>query len=191
MNLVFATNNNNKVLEIRKVLPPHFVITTLKEAGIFVDIPEPHETLQANAIEKVDYIFNDTNQNAFAEDTGLQVEALNGEPGVKSARYAGDAKSDIKNIELLLNNLRGIENRNANFTTIIALRFNGSLHVFEGVCEGKIIDHPTGENGFGYDPIFIPNGSAKTFAQMTMDEKNIFSHRKKATKKLIDFLNRF
>jgi XTP/dITP diphosphohydrolase len=191
MNLVFATNNNNKVLEIRKVLPPHFVITTLKEAGIFVDIPEPHETLQANAIEKVDYIFNDTNQNAFAEDTGLQVEALNGQPGVKSARYAGDAKSDIKNIELLLNNLRGIENRNANFTTIIALRFNGSLHVFEGVCEGKIIDHPTGENGFGYDPIFIPNGSAKTFAQMTMDEKNIFSHRKKATKKLIDFLNRF
>jgi XTP/dITP diphosphohydrolase len=191
MNLVFATNNNNKVLEIRKVLPPHFVITTLKEAGIFVDIPEPHETLQANAIEKVDYIFKSTNQNAFAEDTGLQVEALNGEPGVKSARYAGDAKSDIKNIELLLKNLKGIENRNANFTTIIALRFNGSLHVFEGVCEGKIIDHPTGENGFGYDSIFIPNGSTKTFAQMTMDEKNIFSHRKKATKKLIDFLNRF
>ena len=191
MNLVFATNNNNKVLEIRKVLPVNFVITTLKEAGIFVDIPEPHETLQANAIEKVDYIFKSTNQNAFAEDTGLDVEALNGEPGVKSARYAGSEKSDAKNIELLLKNLNGVENRNANFTTIIALRFNGSLHLFEGVCEGKIIDHPIGENGFGYDPIFIPNGSTKTLAQMTIDEKNIFSHRKKATKKLIDFLNSF
>ena len=191
MNFVFATNNNNKVLEIRKILPANFVITTLKEAGIFVDIPEPHETLQANAIEKVDYIFKSTNQNAFAEDTGLDVEALNGEPGVKSARYAGSEKSDAKNIELLLKNLNGVENRNANFTTIIALRFNGSLHLFEGVCEGKIIDHPIGENGFGYDPIFIPNGSTKTFAQMTIDEKNIFSHRKKATKKLIDFLNSF
>lgn len=189
MNFVFATNNNNKVLEIRQVLPPNFKIITLKEAGILVDIPEPHDTLEANAIEKVDYIFKSTNQNAFAEDTGLKVDFLNGEPGVKSARYAGDEKIDSRNIELLLKNLENVTNRAANFTTIIALRFNGNLHLFEGICHGKIIEAPRGENGFGYDPIFIPDGSDKTFAEMTMAEKNKFSHRKKATQQLIDFLN--
>jgi XTP/dITP diphosphohydrolase len=191
MNLVFATNNKNKVLEIRKVLPPHFGITSLKEAGILVDIPEPHNTLHENAIEKVDYIFNTTNQNAFAEDTGLHVEALNGEPGVKSARYAGEEKSDANNIKFLLQKLENFQNKSAYFKTVIALRFNGELHLFDGICEGKIISTPSGENGFGYDPIFVPNGSTKTFAEMSLDEKNLFSHRKKATQKLIEFLNQF
>ncbi|MFY8127301.1 MAG: RdgB/HAM1 family non-canonical purine NTP pyrophosphatase [Chitinophagaceae bacterium] len=190
MNLVFATNNNNKVLEIRKLLPHQYNITTLKEAGIYVDIPEPHHTLHENAIEKVDYIFNTTKQNAFAEDTGLHVEALNGEPGVKSARYAGEEKSDANNIKFLLHKLELFQNKSAYFKTVIALRLNGELHLFEGVCEGKIIATPTGENGFGYDPIFVPNGSTKTFAEMSLDEKNLFSHRKKATQKLIEFLNK-
>jgi len=187
--LVFATNNQNKVTEIRMVLTDRFEITTLKEAGIDIDIPEPHDTLEANATEKSTTIHQLTQKNCFSEDTGLEVFALGGAPGVKSARYAGDGRNFQDNINLLLENLTGIENRNAQFRTVISLIWQNKEYLFEGICEGVIIQLEKGFEGFGYDPIFIPNGASKTFAEMSMTEKNSFSHRKKAMKKLIDFLS--
>jgi XTP/dITP diphosphohydrolase len=187
--LVFATNNQNKVSEIRMVLTDRFEITTLKEAGIDIDIPEPHDTLEANATEKSTTIHQLTQKNCFSEDTGLEVFALGGAPGVKSARYAGDGRNFQDNINLLLENLTGIENRNAQFRTVISLIWQNKEYLFEGICEGVIIQSEKGFEGFGYDPIFIPNGASKTFAEMSMTEKNSFSHRKKAMKKLIDFLS--
>ncbi len=187
--LIFATNNQNKVEEIRAVLRNSFQIMTIKEAGILIDIPEPHDTLEANASEKSKTIFNLTKKNCFSEDTGLEVEALNGEPGVKSARYAGDDRAFDKNIEKLLQNLLSEANRNARFRTVISLILDGKEYLFEGICEGSITQNPSGSNGFGYDPVFIPTGSSKTFAEMEMEEKNTFSHRKKAIEKLIAFLN--
>jgi XTP/dITP diphosphohydrolase len=187
--LVFATNNQNKVTEIRMVLTDRFEITTLKEAGIDIDIPEPHDTLEANATEKSTTIHQLTHKNCFSEDTGLEVLALGGAPGVKSARYAGEGRNFQDNINLLLENLTGIENRKAQFRTVISLIWQNKEYLFEGICEGVIVQSQKGFEGFGYDPIFIPNGATKTFAEMTMAEKNIFSHRKKAMKKLIDFLS--
>lgn len=189
-NLIFATNNQNKVAEVRAVLSNVFNIITLKEAGIDIDIPEPHDTLEANATEKSTTIFKLTGQHCFSEDTGLEVEALNGEPGVKSARYAGEARSFDDNIDKLLNRLKPFENRSARFRTVISLILDGREYVFEGICPGRIITERKGTNGFGYDPVFIPDGSDKTFAEMEMNEKNIFSHRKKAMQKLIDFLTK-
>lgn len=188
--LIFATNNNHKVQEIRSVLPNWLQIITLKEANILVDIPEPHPTIEANAIEKVDFIYKLRNQNCFGEDTGLEVEALNGEPGVKSARYAGEGKNSLDNIELLLHNLDNNPNRKARFKTVIALRYNRELFTFTGICNGSIATATNGNDGFGYDPIFIPDGSNKTFAQMSLEEKNTFSHRKIATQQLIDFFKK-
>jgi len=187
--LVFATNNQNKVSEIRMVLTDRFEITTLKEACIDIDIPEPHDTLEANATEKSTTIHQLTQKNCFSEDTGLEVFSLGGAPGVKSARYAGEGRNFQDNINLLLDNLIGIENRNAQFRTVISLIWQNKEYLFEGICEGVIVQSQKGFEGFGYDPIFIPNGATKTFAEMTMAEKNIFSHRKKAMKKLIDFLS--
>ena len=187
--LIFATNNQHKVNEIRSVLGSTFQILTLQEAGIDIDIPEPHDTLEANATEKSTTIFQLTNKNCFSEDTGLEVAALNNEPGVKSARYAGDNRSFDDNIEKLLRNLIPFENKRARFRTIISLIQNGTEYLFEGICTGNIILTRKGENGFGYDPVFIPDGSDKTFAEMNMTEKNKFSHRKKAMEKLIAFLN--
>ena len=187
--LVFATNNQNKVTEIRLVLTDRFEITTLKEAGIDIDIPEPHDTLEANATEKSTTIHQLTQKNCFSEDTGLEVFSLGGAPGVKSARYAGDGRNFQDNINLLLENLAGIENRNAQFRTVISLIWQNKEYLFEGICEGVIVQLQKGFEGFGYDPIFIPNGATKTFAEMTMTEKNTYSHRKKAMKKLIDFLS--
>ncbi len=187
--LVFATNNQNKVTEIRLVLTDKFEITTLKEAGIDIDIPEPHDTLEANATEKSTTIHQLTQKNCFSEDTGLEVFSLGGAPGVKSARYAGDGRNFQDNINLLLENLTGIENRNAQFRTVISLIWQNKEYLFEGICEGVIIQLQKGFDGFGYDPIFVPNGAMKTFAEMTMIEKNTYSHRKKAMKKLIDFLS--
>lgn len=187
--IIFATNNQNKVDEVRAVLGCHFNIITLKEAGIDVDIPEPHDTLEANATEKSKTIFEITKQNCFSEDTGLEVEALNGEPGVKSARYAGEARSFDDNIEKLLSKLASSENKTARFRTVISLILDGKEYFFEGICEGRIISERKGNNGFGYDPVFMPDGSDKTFAEMDMAEKNKFSHRKKAMEKLINFLN--
>lgn len=188
--LIFATNNDHKVQEIRSVIGNKFNIITLKEAGIDIDIPEPHNTLEENATEKSTTIHRLTNQNCFSEDTGLEVEALNGEPGVKSARYAGDTRNFQANIDKLLLNLQDKKNRNAQFRTVISLILNNTEYLFEGVCKGKIIKDQKGLQGFGYDPVFVPDGSEKTFAEMGMEEKNIFSHRRKATDKLIGFLNR-
>ncbi len=188
--LIFATNNQNKVAEVRSVLGKNFDIITLKEAGIDIEIPEPHDSLEANASEKSKTIFKLTNKNCFSEDTGLEVDALNGEPGVKSARYAGENRSFEDNIEKLLSNLKAENNKAARFRTVISLIHDGKEYFFEGICPGRIIDTKKGVNGFGYDPVFIPDGSDKTFAEMEMEEKNKFSHRKKAMKKLIDFLNR-
>jgi XTP/dITP diphosphohydrolase len=188
--LIFATNNINKVVEIRSVLGERFQILSLSEAGIDIDIPEPFDTLEENAIEKADAIFKLKGMSCFAEDTGLEVEVLNGEPGVKSARYAGEEKSFEKNIEKLLDKLQKAPNRTARFRTIICLIFNGKHNIFEGVCKGQIINERRGSGGFGYDSVFMPDGAEKTFAEMTLPEKNIFSHRRKATEKLIGYLKR-
>jgi XTP/dITP diphosphohydrolase len=188
--LIFATNNQHKVDEMRSILIDHFNIISLKEAGIDIDIPEPHDTLEANASEKSGVIHRLTNKNCFSEDTGLEIAALNGEPGVKSARYAGDDNNFNKNVEKLLLNMQGIVNTEARFRTIISLILDDKEYLFEGICNGKIIDSKRGNLGFGYDPIFIPDGSKKTFAEMEMEEKNKFSHRKKAMEKLIGFLKK-
>jgi XTP/dITP diphosphohydrolase len=186
--LIFATNNQHKVDEIRSVTGSKFNIITLKEAGINIDIPEPHDTIAANAIEKAMVIYRLSNTNVFSEDTGLEVDALNGAPGVKSARYAGDEKNFQANIDKLLHNLISKENRKARFRTVICLVLDGTQHLFEGICEGKITEVQRGTKGFGYDPVFIPERSEKTFAEMEMEEKNIYSHRRKATDQLTDFL---
>lgn len=186
--LVFATNNQHKVEEIKKVTGDRFHIITLKEAGIDIDIPEPHDTIPANATEKSTVIHRLTQQNCFSEDTGLEVDALNGEPGVKSARYAGEGRSSQDNIDKLLTNLGSNPIRTARFRTVISLIWNNREYLFEGVCEGHIIAEQKGLSGFGYDPVFIPAGGDKTFAEMTMEEKNTFSHRRKATDMLISFL---
>ncbi len=186
--LIFATNNPNKVAEIKNVVGTHFNIITLREAGIDIDIPEPHDTLAANAVEKSSTIHRLTQQNCFSEDTGLEVEALNGQPGVLSARYAGANATSTENIHKLLRELGNNTHRKARFRTVISLILNQQTYFFEGICNGTITTELSGEDGFGYDPIFIPDGSTKTFAQMTMEEKNKYSHRKKATAQLIQFL---
>ncbi len=186
--LIFATNNQHKVDEIRIVLGNIFDIITLREAGIDIDIPEPHDSLEANAKEKSFTIFTLTNQNCFSEDTGLEVDALHGEPGVKSARYAGEDRSFEANIDKLLDNMKTFDNRTARFRTVISLILNGEEKQFEGICEGLILKEKRGIYGFGYDSVFLPDGSNKAFAEMNMEEKNSLSHRKKAMIKLIDFL---
>ena len=186
--LVFATNNQHKVDEVKKIIGDKFKLVTLEEAGITIDIPEPYDTLEANASEKSAVIHRITRENCFSEDTGLEVTALNGEPGVKSARYAGEGRNFQQNIDQLLHNLHNKNNREARFRTVISLIWNNREYLFEGICKGKIMEEQKGLEGFGYDPVFIPEGSNKTFAEMGMDEKNIFSHRRKATDKLIQFL---
>lgn len=186
--IIFATNNDNKVQEVRSVLKGKFNILSLKEAGIDINIPEPFDTLEENAFEKARVINQLAHQNCFAEDTGLEVESLNSEPGVKSARYAGKERSFEKNIDKLLRNLQNKENRKAQFRTVVCLIENGQEKLFEGICKGIIIAERRGVSGFGYDPVFVPEGSDKTFAQMSLEEKNVFSHRKKAIEKLISYL---
>ncbi len=189
MKLIFATNNQHKVEEIRAVIGDKFELLTLQEAGIDIDIPEPHDTLEANASEKSKTIYRMTGTSCFSEDTGLEVAALNGEPGVKSARYAGDDRSFDQNIDKLLINLAAKEDRSARFRTVVSVIIDGKETLFEGICEGTVIKERRGGKGFGYDPVFIPAGADKTFAEMTLEEKNLFSHRKKATEKLVAFLN--
>ena len=188
--LIFATNNRNKVAEIQSLVGPNFTIIPLKEAGIEIDIPEPHDQLEANAHEKAVTIFNLTHQNCFSEDTGLEIVALDGAPGVKSARYAGENSNAQANIDLVLSKMAGIENRTAQFRTVICLIWENQTYYFEGICKGQILSNMQGENGFGYDPIFVPDGASKSFANMTMEEKNTFSHRKKAVTQLFDFLGK-
>ena len=191
MQLIFATNNKNKIEEVRSALSNGLEIITLQDAGIDIDIPEPHETLEENASEKSSVIHGITKQNCFSEDTGLEVDALNGAPGVRSARYAGDEADFKKNSALLLKNMSGIKNRNAHFKTVISLILDEKEYQFTGICEGRINVEEKGINGFGYDALFIPEGDTITFAEMTMEEKNKYSHRKKALAKLIDFLNNY
>ena len=186
--LTFATNNPHKVIEVRSILGNNCSILSLKEAGINIDIPEPYDTLEENAREKANVINKLTHDDCFAEDTGLEVEALNGAPGVKSARYAGENRSFENNIDKLLFNLENKENRNAQFRTVICLITNGVEKLFEGVCKGTIIAERKGSSGFGYDAIFMPDGADKTFAEMSLNDKNKFSHRKKAVEKLTTFL---
>ena len=186
--LIFATNNANKVKEIKSVVGSQLSVISLADAGIDIDIPEPHDTLEANASEKSAVIHTLTGKNCFSEDTGLEVAALNGEPGVKSARYAGEGRDFQANIDLLLENLTDKTDRTAQFRTVVSLLWNDQEYLFEGICQGQIISIQKGQGGFGYDPVFIPDGADNTFAEMTMEEKNQFSHRKKAISKLVHFL---
>lgn len=186
--LIFASNNANKADEIRHILGENFQIMTLKEAGIVADIPEPHDSFQENALEKSRYIHQATGMDCFSEDSGLEVEALHGAPGVKSARYAGENSTDQQNTEKLLAALENVRQRAAQFKTVISLILDGKEYFFEGECKGVISETPMGNNGFGYDPVFVPAGSQKSFAEMTMDEKSAISHRKKAVRKMADFL---
>jgi XTP/dITP diphosphohydrolase len=189
MTLIFATNNDHKVEEIRVLVPASLQIITMKEAGIHIDIPEPYDTLEENARTKSETIYKLTGSDCFSEDTGLEVTALGGEPGVKSARYAGESKSFDANIEKLLSNLAGVHDRQARFRTVVSLWIDGTETLFEGVCEGTITADRKGDSGFGYDPVFLPAGSVRTFAEMSLAEKNKYSHRARAVAKLVAFLN--
>jgi XTP/dITP diphosphohydrolase len=188
MKLIFATNNQNKVKEFRSLLGEQFEIITMQEAGIDIDIPEPHDTLEANATEKSSTIHRMTGENCFAEDTGLEIEALNGAPGVLSARYAGEQKEAADNIAKVLAEMQGISNRKARFRTVISLILDEKEYQFEGVCNGHIATSTLGEKGFGYDPIFIPEGETRAFAQMELSEKNKYSHRARAFHAFVSFL---
>lgn len=187
--MIFATNNAHKVLEMKHLFGEAFQILSLKEAGIDIDIPEPHPSLEENAVEKCSVIFKLTGTPCFAEDTGLEVAALGGLPGVKTARYAGELATAADNIDKLLLSMANETNRSAQFRTIIALTTaDGCAHLFEGVCGGSLLWERQGAGGFGYDPIFVPEGSQKSFAEMTLDEKKAISHRGIAFRKLLHFL---
>ncbi len=189
MKLVFSTGNLNKANEIKSMLPEDTELLTLKDLDLEDDIPETAPTLEGNAKLKAKYVVEHYNIDCFADDTGLEVYCLNNEPGVLSARYAGEQKSSEDNIKLLLSRLIEKNDRRARFRTVIALHLDGNLHTFEGIVEGKIIHEKRGEKGFGYDPIFVPDGYDITFAEMSLNEKNMISHRAKAFAKMIEFLN--
>ena len=188
MKLIFASNNKHKIEELKAFAGAEIEIVSLREAGIDIDIPEPHDSLEENASEKSWTIHRLTGNDCFSEDTGLEIEALNGEPGVKSARYGGERRSFKDNIAKVLSKLSSETNRKARFRAVISLIIDGNETQFEGVCNGKIIYSPQGTEGFGYDPIFIPDGSKRSFAEMSIDEKNRFNHRTKAAAKLVAFL---
>jgi len=186
---VFATNNLNKLKEAQLLLSGKVNILSLNDIGCLEELPETHETLEENSLEKAAYIYNKYNVNCFAEDTGLEVETLNGEPGVYSARYAGEEKDNNANMDLLLEKLKGIENRTARFKTVITLIDDGEIHQFEGIVNGKILAKGQGNRGFGYDPVFQPRGFNRSFAEMEMHEKSSISHRGKAMQQLTAFIN--
>lgn len=188
MELLFASNNSHKVTEINNILGNSFVLKGLKDAGITEDIPETAPTLEGNALQKARYVHEKTGRDVFADDTGLEVESLNGMPGVNSARFAGENKDSDANIDKLLLMLKGKENRKARFRTVIALIIGGEEHLFEGIVEGTIVSDRRGREGFGYDPVFVPEGRDITFAEMPLTEKNKISHRARAFEKLRAFL---
>jgi XTP/dITP diphosphohydrolase len=187
--LIFATNNQHKISEIQSLIGDNFILKSLQQIGCTEDIPETEPTLEGNALLKAQYIFNKYGKNCFADDTGLEIEALDGRPGVFSARYATDGHDFEANIDKVLAELAGVENRKARFRTVVTLIREGSVHYFEGIVNGEIITERKGIKGFGYDPVFLPDGYKQTFAEMPLDEKNKISHRARAVKKLIDFLN--
>jgi len=189
MKIIFATNNAHKLSEVQAVLGDSFELVTPCMCGVEEDIPETAATLEGNASQKSHYLYEKTGLDCFADDTGLEVEALGGEPGVHSARYATDGHDFAANNRLLLKNLEGKENRRARFRTVISLIEGGEEHLFEGIVEGRIIDHESGEEGFGYDPLFVPDGFDRTFAEMTAEEKNAVSHRGRAVRKLVAYLH--
>ena len=188
MKICFATNNKKKIEEVKSALGEDFIIVSLEEIGCLEELPETGNTLDHNAFQKARYVKDHYGVDCFADDTGLEVEALDGEPGVYSGRFAGEPRSDERNVDLLLNKMEGKKNRKARFRTVIALILNGEEHAFEGIAKGEIINGRVGSGGFGYDPVFKPSGFKKTFAELTLDEKNAISHRGKAVKALINFL---
>ena len=189
MKIIFATNNAHKLSEVQAVLGEGFELVTPRMCGVEEDIPETAETLEGNASQKSHYLYEKTGLDCFADDTGLEVEALGGAPGVHSARYATDGHDFAANNRLLLKNMEGQENRRARFRTVISLIEGGEEHLFEGIVEGRIIDHESGTEGFGYDPLFVPEGFDRTFAEMSADEKNEISHRGRAVRKLVAYLH--
>lgn len=191
MKIVFATNNAHKLSEVAQVVGDKFELVTLRECGITEDIPENEPTLEGNALAKARYVYSRTGLNCFADDTGLEVDALNGEPGVRSARYATDGHDDEANKRLLLERMQGVENRAAQFRTAVALIVDGKEYLFEGIVRGDIACEEHGAGGFGYDPLFLPEGGALTFAEMSAEAKNEISHRGRAVRKLAEFLKDF
>lgn len=185
--ICFATNNAHKLEEVQAIMPPQFEIVSLKEIGCFSPLPENQRTIEGNALEKARYVFDQFGINCFADDTGLEVDALNGEPGVDTAHYAGPERSDQKNMALLLDNLKGKSNRKARFKTVFALFWEGEMYSFEGIVDGRIAESARGNQGFGYDPIFIPEGFDQTFAELGPDIKNRLSHRARASMALVNF----
>ena len=188
MKLVFASNNKNKIREIQLLVPSSIEIVSLEDIGCTEEIPETADTIEGNAILKANYVTQKYGFNCFADDTGLEVNALNGAPGVYSARYAGEPKNDDNNVTKLLSEIKNESDRSANFKTVICLNLNGEQHLFTGIINGKIIDEKIGDNGFGYDPIFVAENYTKTFAELTIEEKATISHRGIAVKQLIEFL---
>lgn len=190
MKIVFATNNPNKLAEIRQLMPQGIEILSLKDINCLEELPETSDTLEDNAAQKAYYVYDNYGHNCFSDDTGLEIEVLDGRPGVYSARYAGPDCRAEENIQKILAEMKGEENRDASFRTIISLVIDGREFQFEGEVEGQIIPEKWGDQGFGYDPIFLPDGYEESFAQMTVEEKNIISHRGLAVKKLIQFLQK-
>jgi len=188
--LIFATHNPHKLQEVQSVLPASIRLLSLQDVGYKENIPEPYDTLEENSRVKALTIYEALQRDCFAEDSGLEVPALNGAPGARSARFAGDHASDAENLALLLSRMEGISRREARFRTVITLIWQGKLHQVEGICEGTIATAPRGKGGFGYDPVFIPEGSQQTFAEMSLDEKNQFSHRAKAIRAFCDLVYR-
>lgn len=186
--IVFVTGNKHKAEEIRPLMPTRFNLLSLKDIHCYDDIPETADTLRGNAWLKASYVFEHFGKNCFADDTGLEIDALNGDPGVFSARYAGNDASHAENVSKVLDKIRGAKNRSARFRTFICLILDGRRYFFEGRVEGEILENPTGADGFGYDPIFRPTGNQMSFAEMTLREKNSISHRGRAMKKMLDFL---
>jgi len=191
MKLVFATNNPHKLQEIQHLLGDSIELLSLSDIHCYEDIPENQETIEGNAAEKSFYVFNKYGFNCFADDTGLEIEVLNGEPGVYSARYAGEEKSPQKNMDLVLQKLAKIKCRNARFKTVISLVIDGQEIQFEGIVNGQILEEKRGTTGFGYDPIFKPDESPLSFAEMSMEEKGKISHRGRAVQKLVEYLSQF
>lgn len=189
MQLVFATNNLNKLKEVQNLIPDHIKLLSLEDIGCVEDVPETQDTIEGNAIQKAEYIKKHYGYDCFADDTGLEVDALNGEPGVYSARYAGEQRNSEDNIQKILINIKDTSNRRAQFKTVIALEFLGKQHLFTGICKGEITRDKMGEKGFGYDPIFKAEGYDQTFAEISLEEKNRIGHRGKAVQLLVEFLN--
>ena len=189
MKLIFATNNAHKLREVAEIVGEKFELLTLRDCGITEDIPEEQPTLEGNALQKARYIYERTGIDCFADDTGLEVDALGGEPGVRSARYATDGHGDEANKRLLLERMEGVESRGAQFRTAVALIMGGKEYLFEGIVRGQITHSELGDGGFGYDPLFVPEGYSESFAQMSAEQKNAISHRGRAVRALAEFLN--